>query len=155
MQCYCGSAEGFLTCCAPRISGDTPAQHAEQLMRSRYSAYVTGAGAYLVATTVPHKQVPEDAELIRAHAEQTTWLKLEVLSSSEVGSNAEVVFKAYYRDGDGSVRVHHEKSTFRKIDGRWYYDEGTLYETAIGRNESCPCGSGKKFKKCCGAAAML
>jgi uncharacterized protein len=25
----------------------------------------------------------------------------------------------------------------------------------VGRNESCPCGSGKKFKKCCGAAAQL
>lgn len=27
--------------------------------------------------------------------------------------------------------------------------------TKIGRNESCPCGSGKKFKKCCGSPADL
>lgn len=25
----------------------------------------------------------------------------------------------------------------------------------VGRNEACPCGSGKKFKKCCGAAPIL
>jgi uncharacterized protein YecA (UPF0149 family) len=23
--------------------------------------------------------------------------------------------------------------------------------TKVGRNEPCPCGSGKKFKRCCGA----
>ncbi|WP_089958705.1 UPF0149 family protein [Limnohabitans sp. 2KL-3] len=27
--------------------------------------------------------------------------------------------------------------------------------TKVGRNEPCPCGSGKKFKKCCGSAAEL
>jgi uncharacterized protein YecA (UPF0149 family) len=24
-----------------------------------------------------------------------------------------------------------------------------LYEAEVGRNEPCPCGSGKKYKKCC------
>ncbi len=24
----------------------------------------------------------------------------------------------------------------------------------VGRNDPCPCGSGKKFKKCCGAAVI-
>ncbi|MGA1315702.1 MAG: SEC-C metal-binding domain-containing protein [Rubrivivax sp.] len=28
-------------------------------------------------------------------------------------------------------------------------------QTKVGRNEPCPCGSGKKFKKCCGAPADL
>jgi uncharacterized protein len=28
-------------------------------------------------------------------------------------------------------------------------------EPKIGRNDPCPCGSGKKFKKCCGAAGVL
>jgi SEC-C motif-containing protein len=149
MECYCGSQKEFEACCAPLIEGTEPASGAEALMRSRYSAYVTGAGEYLVATTVPKKQVPEDAELIRTHAGQTQWLGLNILESDESENRATVVFKAYYREGDGAVRVHHEKSTFRRLDGRWYYDEGTLYEAEVGRNEPCPCGSGKKYKKCC------
>jgi uncharacterized protein len=27
--------------------------------------------------------------------------------------------------------------------------------TKVGRNEPCPCGSGKKFKKCCGSPIDL
>ncbi len=150
MQCYCGSGKPFKACCAPLIDGAEAAPGAEALMRSRYSAYVLGAGEYLVATTVPEKQVNDDAELIRRHAEATTWLGLEVLEAQEKETAATVTFKAYYREGEGVIHVHHEKSRFRKEAGRWYYDEGTLYDTAVGRNDPCPCGSGKKYKKCCG-----
>jgi SEC-C motif-containing protein len=149
MECYCGSKKEFEACCAPLIEGAVPASGAEALMRSRYSAYASGAGEYLVATTVPEKRMPADAELIRSHAEQTHWLGLKLLESDAGENSATVVFKAYYREGDGAIRVHHEKSTFRRLDGRWYYDEGTLYEAEVGRNEPCPCGSGKKYKKCC------
>jgi len=151
MECYCGSGKSYAECCAVMIGGSLPASGAEQLMRSRYSAYVLGAGEYLVATTVPEKQVPEDAEMIRRHAENTAWLGLDVADAFENENSATVTFKAYYREGGGAIRVHHEKSIFRRIGGRWYYDEGTLYETSVGRNEPCPCGSGKKYKKCCGA----
>jgi SEC-C motif domain protein len=149
MECYCGSGKAFEHCCAPLIEGTEAASSAEALMRSRYSGYAVGAGTYLVATTVPEKQVPEDAELIRTHAAQTTWLGLQILDASERGNGAVVTFKAFYRDGDGAIRVHHEKSAFVKAEGRWYYDEGVLYEAVVGRNDPCPCGSGKKYKKCC------
>ncbi len=149
MYCFCGSDKRFEACCEPLIRLEKAAPSAEALMRSRYSAYVTGAGAYLVATTVPSKQVPEDAELISSHAAQTEWLKLEVLEAAEKADRATVVFKAYYREGGGPIRVHHEKSSFVRENGRWYYDEGTLYEASVGRNDPCPCGSGKKYKKCC------
>jgi len=149
MECYCGSKKPFENCCGPLIMQDEPAASAEALMRSRYSAYVTGAGEYLVLTTVPEKQVADDAELIRSHAAQTTWMGLSVLDAAEGETSATVTFKAFYREGEGAIRVHHEKSTFRKIGGRWYYDEGRLFEAEIGRNDPCPCGSGKKYKKCC------
>ena len=46
---------------------------------------------------------------------------------------------------------------FRKEGDEWFYVEGNVYakqpvrrETPkIGRNDPCPCGSGKKYKKCC------
>lgn len=151
MQCYCGSPKAFETCCGPLIGGERFAADAEALMRSRYSAYVVGAGAYLVATTVPQHRVAEDAALISEHASQTRWLRLDVLETKASGAESTVIFKAYCRGGDELIKVHHEKSFFDKIDGRWFYREGILYDASVGRNDTCPCGSGKKYKKCCGA----
>ena len=69
----------------------------------------------------------------------------------------EVQFKARYRR-DGKETVHHEISlfTYSKTGKRWYYSDGKEIveplraENKAGRNDPCPCGSGKKFKKCCG-----
>ena len=67
-----------------------------------------------------------------------------------------VEFEATYT-ADGMRDVHHEIGGFRKIDGEWLYSEGMMRPTTvvregrkIGRNEPCPCGSGKKYKQCCG-----
>ncbi len=38
----------------------------------------------------------------------------------------------------------------REIRDKWRLDKQAVSEK-IGRNEPCPCGSGKKYKKCCGA----
>jgi len=149
MPCHCGSNEPYEACCAPLIAEERPAPTAEALMRSRYSAYVVGAGEYIVATTVPEHRVAADAELIRAQAESTQWLGLSVLRSSQKETEAVVEFRAFFRRENG-IGVHHERSTFRRSDGRWYYESGILYEASVGRNEACPCGSGKKYKKCCG-----
>jgi SEC-C motif-containing protein len=55
--------------------------------------------------------------------------------------------------------VHHEKSRFvRGEDNRWLCADSEMNPKGpqrrvekIGRNDPCPCGSGKKYKKCCGA----
>ena len=67
-----------------------------------------------------------------------------------------VEFKAYYTLGGEDV-THHEVASFRKEDGAWYFVEGepvrqqpfVREEPKVGRNDPCPCGSGKKYKKCC------
>jgi SEC-C motif domain protein len=59
---------------------------------------------------------------------------------------------------DGVLQKHHEKASFKKEeDGKWYFEDGKVqvqpYERTgekVGRNDPCHCGSGKKFKKCCG-----
>jgi SEC-C motif-containing protein len=63
-------------------------------------------------------------------------------------NDSTVEFKAYYRDGEG-IKILHEKSKFITEDDIWKYKDGELYNSKVQRNESCPCGSGKKFKKCC------
>ena len=110
----------------------------EELMRSRYDAFVREDWAYLAQTSV--HQTIEDL----SNSVTIDWLKLDVLNAHD---NI-VEFKAYYKE-NGKIQVLHEKSNFVKEDGIWKYSDGELYNSKIERNDSCPCGSGKKFKKCC------
>ncbi|SFV75254.1 UPF0225 protein YchJ [hydrothermal vent metagenome] len=110
----------------------------EALMRSRYEAFVRNDGEYLAQTTT--QQISTDMSAYK----DIEWLKLEVLEA--VGD--EVEFKAYYRE-NGVINVLHERSKFVLVDGVWKYDDGIIFPSTIQRNEPCPCGSGKKYKKCC------
>lgn len=150
MKCPCGSELPYEVCCGAIISGKKEADSPEALMRSRYTAYALGNGAYLVATAVAQKRFDEDIPLIEEFAERAEWLGLEVIRSEEKGEKGEVEFKAFYRE-NGTIGVHHELSRFVKTEGCWFYDEGRLFEAKVARNDPCPCGSGKKYKKCCGA----
>jgi len=112
----------------------------QELMKSRYEAFVKEDWDYIVKTSINQKR--EDFNGINS----TEWLKLDVLDAYD---NI-VEFKAYYRE-DTKIYILHEKSTFVKVDGLWKYLDGELFNSKVQRNESCPCGSGKKFKKCCGS----
>jgi len=152
-KCPCGSGSAYEKCCGLYHAGQA-APSAEALMRSRYSAYVVGKIDYVGATNDPQTGTDFDAEAAEAWSKQSEWLGLEIIAANET----EVEFKAKYRT-DGREEIHHEVSLFRKDpkNGRWYYREGkTLREPErrttpkLGRNDPCSCGSGQKFKKCCG-----
>ncbi len=59
---------------------------------------------------------------------------------------------------DGERSAHHEIAHFIKDDSKWYFHDAKYPEIKqvvrdtpkVGRNQPCACGSGKKFKKCCG-----
>lgn len=148
MDCFCGSGKDEELCCLRYIKHGEIAENAETLMRSRYSAYTLGNGRYLVDTTLKKNRYENDVNLISSHAQSVQWLCLELLNASEEGCDGFVEFKAYFKE-DGKIHVHHEKSVFLKVEGRWFYDQGELFEAKVERNALCPCGSGKKFKKCC------
>ncbi|RZK11158.1 MAG: hypothetical protein EOO46_07745 [Flavobacterium sp.] len=122
-NCYCGSERRFATCCAPYINGIEKVPTAEALMRSRYSAYCTQAGDYLVATTHSSTRKFHKKEDIMAWSKSNQWLKLEVLKAAETV----VEFKAYFLDERLKATVHHEKSTFVEEDGNWFYVDGVFY----------------------------
>lgn len=111
----------------------------EELMRSRYDAFKREDWVYLAQTSV-HQTIEE-----LSYSTPIQWLKLDVLDAYK---NI-VEFKAYYKE-NGKINVLHEKSSFIEDNGVWKYLDGELFNTKIERNEACPCGSGKKFKKCCG-----
>jgi SEC-C motif-containing protein len=145
MLCPCGSNKTYLLCCKPLHAGVQKAQNPEQLMRSRYSAFATGEAAYLLNTSAAGDHAPDELDRLKAAMREVAWLKLEVLEAH--GDSVE--FKAYFRDESG-ISLLHEKSKFVFEEGAWLYNEGTLFNTKIERNAACPCGSGKKYKKCCG-----
>jgi SEC-C motif-containing protein len=64
-------------------------------------------------------------------------------------SDYEVTFMAYYRENK-QIEVMKEHSYFIKEEGCLKYDRGEMHEAKISRNDLCPCGSGKKYKRCCG-----
>lgn len=156
--CPCGSNKKLEDCCGAVIRG-TSAKTALALMRSRYTAYCLGEAQYLHDTTHSRHRAEHKVEGIHQWAKENQWTKLEIVSV-EHGSVSDtrgiVEFKAYYTDSAGINQVHHERSNFLKEEGKWYYLDGKIdpkevdLTKKVNRNDPCPCGSGKKHKKCCG-----
>jgi SEC-C motif-containing protein len=96
---------------------------AEQLMRSRYSAFVLGNGNYLMDSHHTSTRPVKEKKAIEAWAKSVSWIKLEVLDSEkgEINDqNGTVSFNAYFFE-NGKVDVIHEKSEFVKENGLWMY----------------------------------
>ncbi len=160
-ECPCCSGKLYEECCAPCHQG-TPAPTAEALMRSRYSAYVVADIDYLARTLDPKKRYKFDEAGVKRWAENTKWLGLEIRETRDGGENdnqGEVEFIAKYRfEEEDKVEQHHELARFRKEGDQWYFVQGQRHSNPpvvrdspkVGRNDPCPCDSGKKFKKCCG-----
>jgi len=134
------------------LQGTHIAPTPEALMRSRYSAYTLRAFDYIENTmrAKPLRHFDRDATEKSGH--DIAWDKLEVLEAfpvSATDTQGFVEFKAYYHTPQGSAYIY-EKSRFIKLKERWYYVEG-IDKPKLSRNSQCPCNSGRKYKKCCGA----
>ncbi|MCL2066309.1 MAG: YchJ family protein [Treponema sp.] len=157
-KCPCGSELAYAKCCGQYIGGSAKAPTAEALMRSRYSAYAEHEIDYIINTCLRRGEEDIDRKSTQDWSEKSSWLGLTILSTEKGGfsdNEGTVEFKAEY-EKDGLKEVHHETAMFVKENGQWYYDKGhlvphTIVRTSpkVGRNESCPCGSGKKYKHCC------
>lgn len=148
--CPCGSGLEYSLCCEPFIYGDQVAPTPGKLMRSRYTAYVKHCADYLVATWHPDCQAEESRSAIINSFNNTAWLGLTVVEEL-AGNRADegyVEFVARFTDGAAKHSAIHERSRFLRLGQRWYYIDGIKPQP--GRNATCPCGSGKKYKKCCG-----
>lgn len=119
--CPCGSPD-YARCCG-RLHAGAIAETAEQLMRSRYSAYVLGLGDYLLATWHLDTR-PTAIDIDSAESRATKWLGLDAKRHASDGDQAVVEFVARYRVGGGSAQRLHEISRFARVDGRWYYVDG-------------------------------
>lgn len=124
-------------------------------MRARFSAHAVGNFKFLhdsYRATAGRPYVPEDGE------PEITWTRLEI-HGHETTDNPDrsfVDFSAYGTEV-GVEKVLHEKAEFLRVNGTWLYNREMRlgpapYRSAspkVGRNDPCPCGSGKKYKHCC------
>ena len=132
-------------------------------MRSRYTAYVQRDYAHLERSLSAKERADFNADDARRWAESSEWLGLTITGTTGGGPNDQegtVSFAARFRS-DGKEHAHVEVARFTREDGQWVYagqEDHTSVPVRrstpkIGRNDPCPCGSGRKYKKCCGAAA--
>jgi SEC-C motif-containing protein len=125
-------------------------------MRSRYAAHVLVRIDYLLDTQHPDTRAGVERSAVERWARESTWLGLRIVETQGGGEGDDdgiVEFEASYR-ARGVTAVHRERSHFRRHEGRWLYVDGSTpplrRASTAGRNDPCPCGSGKKYKRCCG-----
>lgn len=142
--CPCGSEKTYSDCCLP-IHNGLAASTAEALMRSRFSAFALNLSDYLLTSWHPDTR-PDQLELNAS----TLWKRLEILSAKNDNEQGEVHFKATYHELNG-WHLLEETSQFYFQNDHWFYHSGNYQPLTLNpsRNDNCPCGSGKKYKKCC------
>ncbi len=124
-SCPCGSTLSFANCCGPLLSGERAAATAEQLMRSRYAAYVRLDRAYLEQTWHPDTR---PARLLLDATPAPHWTGLKILGTTDgqaSDSAGTVEFEARYKLNGRAQRMH-EVSHFVREDGRWLYLDGAV-----------------------------
>lgn len=147
--CPCQSGKHYEDCCGEFHHHKALPKTAEQLMRSRYCAYVLKNIPYIVETTVPSQQALLDRQVLQDWGDNTEWLGLQILKCESLTKiQSAVEFNAIFQ-GEAGEQSHQERSIFVKIEGRWYFVDPTVPLPTM--KQPCLCGSGKKFKHCCGA----
>ena len=146
--CPCQSGKTYDFCCRIIHLGQQKAELPEELMRARYSAYVFGIKDFILSSWAFESR-PEHLTLNG----KIRWFALEIVDSEPVSAqstSAHVSFAAKYGH-DNRLFILEERATFIKRSNRWFYlgGDSRSYARKLGGKAKCPCGSGKKFKRCC------
>lgn len=147
--CPCGSQLEFSTCCEPIFADHHLALTAEALMRSRYTGFVKENTDHLLKTWLEKKR----PATLNFDDHPVVWVSLTINKTIEgqpEDRKGKVDFTSTYIE-NGQLCTLKEVSDFIKIESLWYYVDGVCEVTkkTIERNRPCPCGSLKKFKRCC------
>ena len=131
-DCPCKSGKKYGDCCHLAHSGKCPADTAEALMRSRFSAYVLRIADYVVKTTHPKFREEDFKENIQKWMKQTRWTHLEILDLSkglahqDIGE-VEFVAEFFWMD---KVRSFMNDLILSEYKGRWVYTEGKFRQSS-------------------------
>ncbi len=146
--CPCQSGKKYDLCCRIIHQDQQKAELPEQLMRARYSAYMLCKKDFILGSWAFETR-PE----VLTIKSETRWFSLEIVDSGPVSAqstSAHVSFIAKYIE-DKTIFILEEQSTFIKRSNCWFYLSGVSRSVSqkLGGKAKCPCGSGKKFKRCC------
>ena len=124
--CPCKSRDPYSHCCMPYHHGTAKPETAEQLMRSRYSAYFFRLVDYLVGTTHPDKRQPNLKADLEATIHGMNWQFLTIVSTSKGTKDDKVGKVEFVADYfvEGEPHKLREKSRFKRFKGRWKYLDG-------------------------------
>ena len=125
-RCPCGKGDSLKECCGPLLAGERGATTAEELMRSRYSAFATGEVGYILKTHDPETVDEVDKRSTERWSRESDWLGLEIVGTEkgeEGDSEGTVDFIAKYQTGD-RLMIHRERASFRKHNQRWVFVNG-------------------------------
>tara|TARA_R110000868_G_scaffold82956_10_gene234110 strand:+ start:1264 stop:1650 length:387 start_codon:yes stop_codon:yes gene_type:complete len=123
MNCPCGTNKKYTECCEIAHKDLSAVTTAEQLMRSRYTAFTMANGDYLMKSHHSSARPVKEKKAIENWAKSVNWIRLEVLETSKgllTDEKGTVTFNAYYFE-NGKIEVIHEKSAFVKESGNWMY----------------------------------
>jgi SEC-C motif-containing protein len=146
----------------PAIRDGREPDTAEALMRARYTAFTLGEVDFIVESHDEATRDQVDRDEIEQWSTTSDWHGLDILET-EAGQPGDdegmVAFSAQYTLS-GTTYDHRERASFVRRGGAWKFHDAQPYksepirrdEPKVGRNEPCPCGSGKKYKRCHGAA---
>jgi SEC-C motif-containing protein len=163
--CPCGSGQSAAECCIPVIKRERSAATAEELMRSRYTAFVMNDVDWIMDSHHSDTVGEIDRDEVERWSAGSEWMGLKIRETEAGGaddSEGIVSFRARYKV-QGQQVDHVERAHFEREDGEWKFHSVLEEEpvelvpvgprSEVGRNDPCPCGSGRKYKKCHGAAA--
>lgn len=125
--CPCGNNKVYEECCKPFIDKKEYPETAEELMRSRYTAYTKGKVDYVINTHVEKIRPVKERKKMQRWMNSIEWLGLSIVKTEAGQADDEtgmVEFRAIYIE-DGYTEALHEQSSFEKIDGKWFYISGT------------------------------
>ncbi|MCP4325551.1 MAG: SecC motif-containing protein [Psychromonas sp.] len=122
--CHCKSGLSYENCCQPFHSLKSKPDSCEQLMRSRYCAFILQQGEYLFSTY--HPDFRGDLTVTQLSEKSLDWCNLQIIETESLDKTGFVEFKAWYMNG-GQLDCHHERSNFVKDHDQWLYCDGTFY----------------------------
>jgi SEC-C motif domain protein len=119
--CPCGSGATYDECCGPVVRNERPPDTAEELMRSRFTAYALGDVDHVFRSWHPATRPDDLSEL-----PQLDWIGLDIVEVVDGGPGDDtgvVEFRARHAGG-----VMHERARFVRRAGRWVYLDGDTTE---------------------------
>ncbi len=126
--CPCTSKKPYDRCCGPFHSGTAVPETAEQLMRSRFSAYALAKVDYLISTRPEAKRADEDRKELEQYCKSVSCVGLKIIGKEKGGKVDDTGIVTFHASiqANGRRSLHIETASFTREHGKWVYADGVV-----------------------------